>query len=1579
MVKTAVAFHVFYDDIALEILGLLQNVDADFDVFVTTPRLLRERLKAEFRRLGRRVKVIECQNAGQDVAPFLATIPMLVDGGYEAVCKLHTKRGVGELGEQWRRIACGAVIGDDARVKEIQRLFQADKTLAIVGSEELYMSAEAHMYGNRDNVVEVVRAGYPDYRVDSDWGFFAGSVFWLRPELFSVLARVAAGMRFEVAKIERDGQLPHAFERVFGLVPVMHGMTVGLITSGRGADIRVTRAPGIPSRSATTQTIRRLSRSSQLSPGLLDVLRKENPLVHYIRHGERQGYKPNAIFDPQWYLKKNPDVRAGRMGALRHFMRFGAIENRDPGPDFDTAFYLAENADVKQAGIPPARHYLQYGKSEGRRPTPRCGKNVPASGAKAARWKTDDDGVRKTRGRATRRDPAREAVLVVGHWSEPGPLFGAERSLLDVIRALDRLGYGVHAVFPHFNGDYFEGLLDHVHSLTVFEYRWWDSGKPLDDRAVVRFMRIMHEHDIRLVHVNTVMLREPLAAARRLEIASVTHAREVISADPDLISSIGLDGGDIVRQVRERTDFLIANSDAVLQCFDYRKGEAFKVYNGVDVDGLDILNPVAERGIRVGLISSNIPKKGLADFVRLAELAQRAGLPARFVLIGPDNPFVRGLAKLAGLKRLPDNLEIAGYAADPRAALEQVNVVVNFSHFAESFGRTVAEAMAARRPVIVYDYGALPELVRDGTDGFVVPYRNHERALDAIRHLCTRPSLIAEMGERARARAVESFSLESMTASLGSSYRHILKAAQARAAPAGGLRVGYFLWHFPVPSETFVLNELRALKERGVDVKVFCRFSPHADFKPDFAIEWQQVETPDRLAEALATTRRNIVHTHFTYPTVTTFIWPACERIGIDFTFSAHAQDIFRYENDRKNRIGEIGRSPFCRKIFVPGRFHRDYLIERGVPPSKLMINPQLSDAPLLCLRPEARSIGTRYDHRSICAVQRFVEKKGLHHLVEAAPGLKKLGVTVNIYGYGPQAAELGSRIKKLASENVRLCGPVKSREELLRIFAQHDLLVAPSVRAADGDMDGVPTVLFEAMGTGLPVLSSSVASIPDLISDGVNGILFDPGRSESIVAAVERFYRMPRGRVRAMAENAAATIHARYAPERLLSNLIRHWRKETIDIVIVSWNNLVELEHVVDRLFKYTSLPFHLIVCDNHSEAEVVEYLENLADRHSNVTVIRKGYNSFVGPGTNTAIDAGSSAYVIYVCGKEGYAINFGWEIALVDHMDRNQSVGLAGTLCHNPTYLTGQQLAANHPRFSDFRNRDFAAKNPARVFRHVQGGLFILRRTMFDAIGGYSEAVPHDHTDTEYSYYAESCGWQLGSVPGILSLYKTTLPGVMSRLDENVLAVHPCEPAMSEMLDEIARGALALCNVCGWKGAAFVGEEGGETCPSCGSGPSHRTIYRYLAQSMLTHRRLAGLYVDPHPSLAVLWRQQFSGEIVTSRELGTMMQRPRHTSGAGDVDVICVGSDTGDPARLRYLAYRLKPDGVLLLGEAVNDMGVALEEQADALAAAGLRIESRIRYASAVVRFDWRAVLACRFRGISSSSASASGEHAR
>lgn len=74
----------------------------------------------------------------------------------------------------------------------------------------------------------------------------------------------------------------------------------------------------------------------------------------------------SELFDPEYYLSNNPDVKKAGVDPFEHFLNFGGLEGRDPSPGFDSSWYLDINADVKAAGINPLLHYLQFGKAEGR-------------------------------------------------------------------------------------------------------------------------------------------------------------------------------------------------------------------------------------------------------------------------------------------------------------------------------------------------------------------------------------------------------------------------------------------------------------------------------------------------------------------------------------------------------------------------------------------------------------------------------------------------------------------------------------------------------------------------------------------------------------------------------------------------------------------------------------------------------------------------------------------------------------------------------------------------------------------------------------------------------------------------------------------------------------------------------------------------------------------------------------------------------------------------------------------------------------------------------------------------------------
>lgn len=516
----------------------------------------------------------------------------------------------------------------------------------------------------------------------------------------------------------------------------------------------------------------------------------ENALVHYLARGGREGRSPHPLFDAAWYLKTNTDLVAARIDPLVHYLSSGWKEGRSPSPDFSVGFYFSAHPDVARAGLEPLQHYLRWGWKENRQPA--SGFNpawyaetyLPSGGVEpythyisAGRelgYKPEPPGAERT-GQLDPDDP-RPVLLFVAHIAGKRQ-FGAERSFLDLIETVDPTRYRVIAALPNPDPAYREQVAAAADMVVDYKRVWWEEQRGLDENLVRSFQEIIRRNNVKLVYANTIMLRECLAAADRERVRSACHVRELIDQDEALRELIGLDAATIVEAVKPRSEYLVVNSNATRACFD-KPCATFRMYNAVDLERLDI--PAADLAgeFRVGMLSSNLPKKGVEDLARLAKATAEQDPRFKFVFFGPETDAIRALKEEVDAGRAPANLEFPGYAKAAERAIETLHVVVNFSHFAESFGRTIAEAMAARRPVIVYRHGALPELVDHGETGFIIDYLAPEQALAPLLSLARDPALYRRMADAARVSA-QRFSKETLGRKLNGALALMLQGAPA--------------------------------------------------------------------------------------------------------------------------------------------------------------------------------------------------------------------------------------------------------------------------------------------------------------------------------------------------------------------------------------------------------------------------------------------------------------------------------------------------------------------------------------------------------------------------------------------------------------------------------------------------------------------------------------------------------------------------------------------------------------------------------------------------------------------------------
>jgi glycosyltransferase involved in cell wall biosynthesis len=317
--------------------------------------------------------------------------------------------------------------------------------------------------------------------------------------------------------------------------------------------------------------------------------------------------------------------------------------------------------------------------------------------------------------------------------------------------ALSNAGYKITLILPSaINTDYIEKCSQLVDTIQFLPLPWFNESRKTSAALVNYLSKYFKENAVVAVYVNTIVMHEPLIAAKQSNIPSIVHVRELPEYDPDLMKILGETPQKCRERLLKNSEFFIANSKKTGSWLNVPHRTSV-VYNKVSSPEL-IKEIMSENVLNVCMVSSNIKKKGVNDFFEVASLCKiNSGI--QFNLYGPITDEVKRAQKELDTK----NIKIHGYVSDVNAAIQQNHVVLSLSWFEESFGRTVAEAMLNERVVVAYDWGAVPELI-DKETGILVEYKNVKAIANALDRLQKNNESLTEIAKKARVSALRRFS-----------------------------------------------------------------------------------------------------------------------------------------------------------------------------------------------------------------------------------------------------------------------------------------------------------------------------------------------------------------------------------------------------------------------------------------------------------------------------------------------------------------------------------------------------------------------------------------------------------------------------------------------------------------------------------------------------------------------------------------------------------------------------------------------------------------------------------------------------
>jgi len=395
------------------------------------------------------------------------------------------------------------------------------------------------------------------------------------------------------------------------------------------------------------------------------------------------------------------------------------------------------------------------------------------------------------------------------------------------------------------------------------------------------------------------------------------------------------------------------------------------------------------------------------------------------------------------------------------------------------------------------------------------------------------------------------------------------------------LKIGYVLKSFPVLSQTFVNNELLTLQKLGVPFEIFSFLEPPPDGpcqeevlplldrviywrrrrKSRVSVTWanlallawsgprayQEALQMAEEAEFLKGTRafarfaywayllrsRGVTHLHAHFASEGAIAARIFSRLTrLPYSVTTHAYDLFLHTETLEAILTD------ATFVITVSHYNKAYILKKcpRIPASRVhVLHPWVDLEHFTPVPPRSG------EPLHILSVGRLVEKKGHIYLVKACHLLQTQGVNFicQIVGEGPLRGELETAILQYGLQGrVQLLG-AQPHQTVLQMLGECTVFVLPCVIAADGDRDGMPVSLAEAMACGVPVISTGIVGIPELVQEGT-GLLVSPRDSVALADALRQVAEMTLAERVVMGQRGRAVVAAEFDLKRGVEKLVR-------------------------------------------------------------------------------------------------------------------------------------------------------------------------------------------------------------------------------------------------------------------------------------------------------------------------------------------------------------------------------------------------------------------------------------------------------